>query len=260
MLALDADRAGREAMLRAQRVAGSGRLRLLVVAMPEGEDPAELLTEEGGEERFRRLLAEAVDLPVFHVRAILADADLATPAGRDRALDEVAPVLKAMGDTITRQELVSEVADRLGTDPALVARRLAAAPAPKREEQPAPPPAQRRAEGAMPEDAGEPDSRSRRAPGGGRSGARRPSTIEERREEALLAMCIARPDLGAGYLERLQPDHLVSEPLRRALEWLRAISRTRSRACRATTTSSSRRSPVCSSWPSASRRSSPRWS
>ena len=40
MLALDADRAGREAMLRAQRVAGSGKLRLLVAAMPEGEDPA----------------------------------------------------------------------------------------------------------------------------------------------------------------------------------------------------------------------------
>ena len=69
-----------------------------------------MLALEGGEERFRRLLAEAVDLPVFHVRAILADADLKTPAGRDRALDEVAPVLKVMGDTIIRQELISEVA------------------------------------------------------------------------------------------------------------------------------------------------------
>ncbi len=83
VLALDADRAGREAMLRAQRVAGSGRLRLLVVAMPEGEDPADMLNVDGGEERFRRLLSEAVDLPVFHVRAILADADLETP-GRPR--------------------------------------------------------------------------------------------------------------------------------------------------------------------------------
>ena len=43
MLALDADRAGRAAMLRAQRVAGSRKLRLRVAAMPAGEDPADML-------------------------------------------------------------------------------------------------------------------------------------------------------------------------------------------------------------------------
>ena len=185
VLALDADRAGREAMLRAQRVAGSGRLRLLVVAMPEGEDPADLLNDEGGEERFRRLLAEAVDLPVFHVRAILGDADLSTPAGRDRALDEVAPVLKAMGDTITRQELISEVADRLETDPAMVARRLAAAPMPQ-------------ARGAPRTDAGQGPGRRGDAPpqtsdddppyddiapaGRGRAGGRPAAADDDRRE------------------------------------------------------------------------------
>ena len=46
VLALDADRAGREAMLRAQRVAGSRKLRLRVAAMPAGEDPADML--QGG--------------------------------------------------------------------------------------------------------------------------------------------------------------------------------------------------------------------
>ena len=81
VLALDADRAGREAMLRAQRVAGSGRLRLLVAAMPEGEDPADMMRTEEGSNRLRELLADAVDLAVFHVRAILGDADLSTPPG-----------------------------------------------------------------------------------------------------------------------------------------------------------------------------------
>ncbi len=131
VLALDADRAGREAMLRAQRVAGSGRLRLLVAPMPEGEDPADLmLTEEGGN-RMREALAGAVDLAVFHARAILGDADLSTPAGRDRALDEVAPVLVGMGETITRQEMVREVADRLDTDPTMVVARLKGGPRPE---------------------------------------------------------------------------------------------------------------------------------
>ncbi|MBA2521902.1 MAG: DNA primase, partial [Solirubrobacterales bacterium] len=89
VLALDADRAGREAMLRAQRVAGSGRLRLLVAAMADGEDPAETMRNEAGANRLREALVGAVDLAVFHARAILGDADLSTPGGRDRALDEV---------------------------------------------------------------------------------------------------------------------------------------------------------------------------
>jgi DNA primase len=225
VLALDADRAGREAMLRAQRVAGSGKLRLLVVAMPEGEDPAEMLALEGGEERFRRLLAEAVDLPVFHVRAILADADLTTPAGRDRALTEVAPVLKAMGDTIIRQELISEVADVLETDPAMVGRRLAAAQMPRRDE-PAPRPAPVGASGGEPGDAGPGEEGEDMGPvaDSDLSAPRRPrgATVEERREDALLAMCIARPDIGADYIAKLTQAHMVAPGARRALEWLRA--------------------------------------
>lgn len=226
VLALDADRAGREAMLRAQRVAGSGKLRLLVVAMPEGEDPADMLNVNGGEERFRRLLSEAVDLPVFHVRAILADADLSTPAGRDRALDEVAPVLKAMGETITRQELISETADRLETDPGMVARRLAAAPMPPREEPQRPPPVRQASSDAGPgPGAGEDPAASgagAEAPSAGRRPARprAGTTVEEKREDAFLAMCIAQPAVGREFIERLDEKDLVGPRARRALGWL----------------------------------------
>ena len=118
VLALDADRAGREAMLRAQVVASGKKVRLRVAAMPEGEDPADMLGGEGpgssAAERFERLIEDAVDLSVFHVGTLLDDADLATPDGRDRALDEVVPVLKAMPDSITRDELVRDVGERLG--------------------------------------------------------------------------------------------------------------------------------------------------
>ncbi len=75
VLALDADRAGRAAMLRAQKVAGSRKLRLRVAQMPAGEDPADMLAGEGaGEgaaERFREIVDGALDMPVFHVRSIL---------------------------------------------------------------------------------------------------------------------------------------------------------------------------------------------
>ena len=47
VLALDADAAGQEAMLRAQRVAAGRKMRLRVAAMPAGEDPAEMIAAEG---------------------------------------------------------------------------------------------------------------------------------------------------------------------------------------------------------------------
>ena len=49
----------------------------------------------------------------------------------------------------------------------------------------------------------------------------RGTTVEERREDALLAMCIAKPDLGAEYISRLTQAHMVAPRARRALEWLR---------------------------------------
>ena len=124
VLALDADRAGRAAMLRAQRVAGSRKLRLRVAAMPAGEDPADMLGGRGGGAGARADRRRRCELPEFHVRLALDEADLSSPAGRDRALDEVVPVLAAMGESISRDELARVVADRLDADPELVTRRV----------------------------------------------------------------------------------------------------------------------------------------
>src|SRR5204862_7414567 len=63
-------------------------------------------------------------LPEFHVRLARAEADRSSPAGRDRALDEVVPVLAAMGESISRDELARLIADRLDADPGLVTRRV----------------------------------------------------------------------------------------------------------------------------------------
>ena len=97
--------------------------------MPEGEDPADLLAGGDGSSAtaFREAIEGAEDLPVFHVHTLLDDGDLGSPAGRDRALDEVAAVIAQMPDSITREELMREVADRLDADPGLVARRTATA-------------------------------------------------------------------------------------------------------------------------------------
>src|SRR3954471_13512348 len=88
VLALDADSAGQEAMLRAQRVAAGRRMRLRGAAVPGGggpaampavEDPAEMVAKEGGAERFRELVDTAVDLPEFRISMILGAVDGDSP-------------------------------------------------------------------------------------------------------------------------------------------------------------------------------------
>jgi len=206
VLALDADRAGREAMLRAQVVAQGKRLRLRVARMEPGEDPADLLARPGGRggeaaERFRDAIESATELPVFHVRTLLGEADLRSPAGRDRALDEIVPVIAAMGDTITREELMREAGERLAADPALVARRVAEAG----RRAPAPP----RPAGA---DGGAPAAVERKPA--------RQLSARERRELALLAMCVRAPIDGRELLERLRAEHFSAPVAARARGWL----------------------------------------
>jgi DNA primase len=209
VLALDADRAGREAMLRAQRVASGKRVRLRVAAMEAGRDPADLLAGEsaqpGAATAFREAIEAADDLPVFHVKTLLEDGDLTSPQGRDRALDEVVPVLAAMPDSITREALMSEVADRLDADPGLVVRRV----------------------GSADRGGGAPRVRAQQGaptvpPGERVQAETRPLSVRERRERALLAMCIAAPAEGREFLEQLTPAHLSSPLVVRAKDWLEA--------------------------------------
>jgi DNA primase len=196
VLALDADAAGQEAMLRAQRVAAGRKMRLRVAAMPAGEDPAEMVVAEGGAERFRALLDEAVELAVFQVGLVLARTDAGSPAARDRALAEIAPIVAGMGEGASRDDLVRQVAERLDFEPAMVMGRIVAARPPS-----GGPQSGTESEGAV---------RARPAE----------LTSRERRERALLAMCIALPAEGRDYLARLGEDHL-SPSGARALVWLR---------------------------------------
>src|SRR5918992_560316 len=110
VLALDADRSGQEAMLRA---AQHGGVELRAVEMPEGTDPADLVAN-GGAEAFAERLGSALAMIQFQVRRVLADAELGTPTGRDRALEEARGLIAATPErTAMRDELVREVADRL---------------------------------------------------------------------------------------------------------------------------------------------------
>ena len=201
VLALDADSAGQEAMLRAQRVAAGRKMRLRVAAMPAGEDPAEMMAAEGGAERFGKLVRGAEELASFQVGLVLGRTDVGSPADRDRALAEVAPILAGLGESASRDELVRRVAERLDFEPAMVMGRVVA---------------------ATPASGGPERSAPAASAGGQAQPPRRPVelTSRERRERALLAMCIALPEEGRDYLGRLSEAHL-SPSGARAAAWLR---------------------------------------
>ncbi|HEY5333084.1 MAG TPA: DNA primase, partial [Solirubrobacterales bacterium] len=96
VLALDADSAGQGAMIRAQRVAGDRRMRLRVASIPSGKDPAELMAEADGRERFGAMVEGAEELTEFQVRLVLEATDVSSPVDRDRALAEAASILAGM--------------------------------------------------------------------------------------------------------------------------------------------------------------------
>jgi DNA primase len=210
VLALDADAAGQEAMLRAQRVAGGRRMRLRVASMPKGVDPAELMVEEDGAERFRGMVDRAGELTDFQVGLVLDRTDVSSPVERDRALAEVAPILAGMGEGASQSELVRRVADRLDLEPAMVMGRVVASTP---------------ATGGPGAGGGPEDPRGQAAPARQAQPASAPRPAEltsrERRERALLAMCVALPEPGADFLQRLGEGHL-SRSGQAAAEFLRA--------------------------------------
>jgi DNA primase len=194
VLALDADAAGQAAMVRAQSVAGERRMRLRVASMPGGIDPAELMASEGGAESFGALVDGAAELTDFQVGLVLDGTDVSSPVDRDRALAEVAPILATMAEGASQSELVRRVADRLDLEPALVMGRVVAST-----------PATGGPGAAAPEERRAPAPRAQQAPPPPRPAE---LTSRERRERALLAMCIALPEPGATYLAKLGEGHL----------------------------------------------------
>jgi DNA primase len=194
VLALDADRSGQEAMLRAARTVGDAEL--LVVEMPAGKDPAELIAA-GETEFFRRRLDKVLPMIQFQVRRVLADADRETPAGIDRALKEAARLIAehTTEGSMMRDELVREAADRLDV-PAHRVRTAFAARGPA-----APAPSQRDPGPAF--------------PAGASAGQ-----VAFRAEREFLSRCLASDDLGRSYLSLPTDDQLSSEATRQAREHL----------------------------------------
>jgi DNA primase len=202
LLALDADGAGKEAMLRAATLAAKRKLELRVIPLPAGADPAELLQSEGPA-AIERAIGESVPFVRFRVERILESGDHGSAEGRERILTELRGVFATLPQGTTRMELTRIVSERLDLPQSLAERALGAKP-------------------SLAVGAG-----AREQSVGEREGARAPALAGvaargERTELAFLAQCIAEPQEGARALAALDPEeHFTSDVLRRAAHHLR---------------------------------------
>jgi DNA primase len=218
LLALDADSAGQQAMIRAAKVAAGRRLELRVVPLPGGRDPADLLLEEGGAEDLRGRVEASVPFVRFRVERELALGDAESAEGKDRIVEALKPVFAELPASAIRDELSELAADRLGVPAGKLGAWLSE---PARA--PAGPPARREPAGAGSvgqggEDRGQgaaavPDSPVRAA------AVADPAAAVER---AFLVQCLALPQEGLAALAGIDLESDLVVPVhRRAAALLR---------------------------------------
>jgi DNA primase len=201
LLALDADTAGQEAMIKAARLASARRLELRVVQMPGGMDPAELIQRQGPE-AMQKAVSDSVPFVRFRVLRELQLGDDRSPEGRDQIIARLRPIFASMPQSALRLDLAQMVASKLSLPQSLL-------------------------EGLLGGARGQGDGASRRSAPGGQNGPQSgpvfAASSTRQVERAFLSLCIGSPEAGAAALSRLEVDrHFADELMRRAAEHLKA--------------------------------------
>jgi DNA primase len=210
LLALDADSAGQEAMLKAFRLANKRNLELRVVMLPAGTDPADLVQRDGAA-AMEAAVKGSISFVSFRAERVLASGDPTNSEDQDRMIEELRPVFAELPPSALRMELTQTVDSRMALKEGLAEKLLAAGP-------------------RTPQRGGDSGRGPARGDGGGDgqpAGARQPRASEmtrrEETERTFLALCIASPEEGALALAGLDIDeHFSSGLLRRAARHLGA--------------------------------------
>ena len=222
LLALDADSAGQEAMLKASGLAAKRKLELRVVPLAPGADPAEMIQRDGVD-AIREAVGKSVPFVRFRVERVLANGDDSSPEGRDRIIEQLRPVFATLPPSAMRMELTRIVSGRLALPERLAETLLAGGGGGTGTAGSAMGSSSQRARGSGERPGGEQGPLQAQ----GRPASARPRragemTRREDTERAFLALCIASPEEGAKALEGLDLDeHFSSGLLRRAARRLR---------------------------------------
>ena len=126
-LTYDGDAAGRDAMMRSLGVLLGEGLEVVVVDLPQGEDP-DTLVRKGGSEAWREARRRAADPAEFVQRHVLRTTGATGPRGgdpRERALQAMVTLGAAVQDPVRVKLLFERAAELLGVTEAVLERGLA---------------------------------------------------------------------------------------------------------------------------------------
>lgn len=130
VLVYDADAGGMTGVDRALEIFVSHDVELAVAVLPDGLDPCDLLSDEGGVEIFNTVLGSAVDALDFKMNRLLErDPNPSIEATR-RIIDSVlgimtgAPALKSQSSQVKQELIVTRLSHRLGLRQETVWARL----------------------------------------------------------------------------------------------------------------------------------------
>ena len=123
VLAFDSDEAGARAAERAFAFHERYPIQAVVMILPEGLDPADLVAKHGVE-AVREAAAGARPLVEYMVRRTVARHDLSTIEGQSAAVAAALPTLEHLTDPVRRSEYAHLVADLAGVEESSVRRSL----------------------------------------------------------------------------------------------------------------------------------------
>jgi DNA primase len=123
VLAFDSDEAGARAAERAYGFFEQFPVEVLVLVLPEGLDPADLVKQRGAE-AFEELALQAQPLVEYMIRRTLRGKDLLDPEAQTRAVNEALPIVAGLEDPVRRGEYAGLLADLAGVSANSVALSL----------------------------------------------------------------------------------------------------------------------------------------
>ncbi len=187
VLAFDSDEAGARAAERAFAFQEEFPVQAVVMILPDGLDPADLV-EKHGPQAVRDAAATARPLVEYMVRRIVGRHDLSTIEGQSAAVADALPMLERLSDPVRRSEYAHLLADLAGVSEASVAQSL-----------------------------------ERRL--GGRPGevarTMKKSTAQERVEREMLKLLVRDADIYRGLVTRIGEEHFRNSAHRRTFTSLR---------------------------------------
>ncbi len=112
-LALDADTAGEEAMLRAISYENALGAEVMVALLPQGKDPDDVIRESP--QTWQRLVEEAVPVMDYTFTRVTSEVDLDTARGKSAAADKLLPIISQMLNVVRQAHYLQKLSRLVNT-------------------------------------------------------------------------------------------------------------------------------------------------